>query len=81
MAINPNDPGWLVKDFDVLYRAAERVSEACHGRGDEGPYGPLNDLDAQLRRLAPAHREIQALKASAMPTVANLVDRAAGKGD
>jgi hypothetical protein len=50
------DVPWFIKDFNVLYRAAKRLAEACHGKGEDNgkPYVPLKALDAQLERLAPA---------------------------
>ena len=62
--VDIEDVPWLVKDFDVLYRAAERLAQACHGRGNEGPYAPLHALDAQLERLKPAMEQIALVKAN-----------------
>jgi hypothetical protein len=86
-----NEPGWLVKDFDVLYRAASELVEQVDSEllDERNLFGrdalaALEDARSQLQRLAPAQREIQALKASLMPRVANQdqdADRARGKGD
>lgn len=46
------DPGWLVKDFHVLYRAALDVSESVIDPDRVSP--PLRQLRAQLERLRPA---------------------------
>ncbi len=59
---------WLIKDFNVLYRAARRFSEACYGRGDEGPYAPHQDLAAQLDRLRPAYDLTDGVRSAARET-------------
>jgi hypothetical protein len=53
---------WLVKDFNVLYRAAKRFSDACSGTGeDQGkPYEAHQNLKAQLERLAEAFKTTEA---------------------
>lgn len=58
---------WLVKDFNVLYRATQRFSEACHGRGQngEGPYPAQQDLDMQLARLRPAYEMTEGVRVEA----------------
>jgi hypothetical protein len=56
------EPSWLVKDFNVLYRAALAFSEACAGRGDARPYPLHLDLQAQLKRLEPAFQETEAMR-------------------
>ncbi len=96
MANLANEPGWLVKDFDVLYRAARVLVAELNGdlMDERNLLGrettrALGDLELQLRRLAPAHHDIQLMKASHMPRVANQgdiptsygQDRAMGKGD
>lgn len=55
---------WLVKDFAVLYAAAQRFANACHGRGEggEGPYPAQLALDAQLARLLPAYESCEAAR-------------------
>lgn len=60
--INIDDVPWLVKDFDVLYRAAEDVSESIIDPDRVSP--PLRQLRAQLERLRPAFAHIQAVKAA-----------------
>jgi hypothetical protein len=49
---------WLVKDFDVLYRTAERELASLAELGMVAP-----DLRAQLDRLKPAMEQIEAVKA------------------
>jgi hypothetical protein len=56
------EPSWLVKDFNVLYRCAKNLAEACNGRGDVGPYQRLNELEAQLERLAPAFTDTEEIR-------------------
>lgn len=53
---------WLTKDFNVLYRVAQSLADACHGRGDGRPYEPLKALDAQLERLRPAFTDTQEVR-------------------
>jgi hypothetical protein len=63
-AVTAEDAPWFIKDFNVLYRAALRVAEACEGRGeDEGrPYPALNALKAQLERLRPAYTGTEVIR-------------------
>jgi hypothetical protein len=64
---SPGEPPWLVKDFNVLYRAARRFADACHGRGEggEGPYPAQEALDAQLERLLPAFEMTESARRAA----------------
>jgi len=62
ITVETREPSWLVKDFNVLYRCAKRVADACRGRGDEGPYAPLQELEAQLERLAPAFTDTEEVR-------------------
>lgn len=62
ITVDTREPSWLVKDFNVLYRCAKRLSDACHGRGPDGPYKPLHELDAQLERLAPAFTDTEEVR-------------------
>lgn len=55
------DVHWLVKDFDVLYRAAEDVSESIVDPDRETP--PQRFLRVQLYRLRPVMRIIESMKA------------------
>lgn len=62
-----SDPGWLVKDFDVLYRAAQAASKAFDAdpetcRLDTDSARKMGYLQGQLLRLAPAFDDIQSLK-------------------
>jgi hypothetical protein len=50
---------WLVEDFDVLYRCAERELASLGAIGIVVP-----DLHAQLKRLKPAMEQIEAVKAA-----------------
>jgi hypothetical protein len=59
-----DEPHWLIKDFNALYRAALALAEACHGRGDGRPHAPLLALDAQLERLRPAFETTEAERGS-----------------
>jgi hypothetical protein len=54
------DIPWLVKDFDVLYRAAEAA--VVQARLDGYDTAHLRDLARQLERLAPAAGEILDVK-------------------
>ena len=57
------EPHWLYKDFNVLYRAALRFSEARMGRADDGrPYAAHEALKVQLRRLAPAFTDTEEVR-------------------
>lgn len=56
------DVHWLVKDFDVLYRAALDVSESIVEPARETP--PQRFLRVQLCRLKPAFEIIQGMKAA-----------------
>jgi hypothetical protein len=59
---------WLVKDFDVLYRVAQRAiaqlaKTTVYADGNAMPCRlAVDDLGAQLERLAPAHEQIQATR-------------------
>jgi hypothetical protein len=53
---------WLIKDFNVLYRVAASLADACHGRGDGRPYEPFRALDAQLERLKPAFTDTEEVR-------------------
>jgi hypothetical protein len=56
----PADPTWLVKDFHVLYRAAENAlgQATCDGYTT----AHLRDLAAQLDRLAPAFEACERIR-------------------
>jgi hypothetical protein len=60
------DVPWFIKDFHVLYSAAQRVVEACEGGGqDEGrPYPALEHLKAQLNRMRHAFQGSERRKAA-----------------
>lgn len=58
------EPHWLYKDFNVLYRCAKALADACNGRGDARPYPPLRALEAQLERLAPAFTDTEEIRAA-----------------
>lgn len=60
--VRSDDPGWLVKDFNVLYRCAKALADACNGRGDARPYPPLCALEAQLERLKPAYEQTERVR-------------------
>lgn len=60
--LETREPDWLVKDFNVLYRAARALADACQGRGDGRPYPPLMALEAQLARLRPAFESTEAMR-------------------
>jgi len=71
VAAPPRAPDeWLIKDFNVLYRAAKRFADACHGRGQdgEGPYPAQKALDAQLERLRPAYTLTETVRDRARET-------------
>jgi hypothetical protein len=53
---------WLVKDFDVLYRAADNCAAQAAIDGYAG--GHVRDLLRQLERLKPAMEQIEAVKAA-----------------
>lgn len=57
------DPGWLVKDFHVLYRAALDVSESVVDPERVSP--PYRQLRAQLERLRPAFGVCEAVRRGA----------------
>jgi hypothetical protein len=57
--LDMNDIPWLVKDFDVLYRAAQATLEI---ETIAGAKAARADLRLQLERLRPAFEEIQAVK-------------------
>ncbi len=57
------DPAWLVKDFSVLYRAAEAEAAQAHLDGYDTAH--LRDLARQLERLKPAFAECDALRETA----------------
>jgi len=65
ITVETREPSWLVKDFNVLYRCAKQALDACRGRGDEGPYAPLLELEAQLERLAPAFTDTEEVRKAA----------------
>lgn len=76
---NPsNEPHWLVKDFDVLYRASlalidrldDDLATGPTGLDSEGVASAAGHLRGQLQRLAPAWGEVLVMKASLRPTVA-----------
>lgn len=60
------EPHWLVKDFNVLYRAAKRLAEAVDEETlvTATPFNALQDLKAQLERLAPAYNVTEAERAA-----------------
>lgn len=58
--INVDQVPWLVKDFNVLYRVAERAARAL--RGDADPHAALADLTAQLERLRPAFTDVEEVR-------------------
>lgn len=58
------EPHWLYKDFNVLYRCAKALADACMGRGDGRPYPPLQALEAQLDRLLPAFTDTEEIRAA-----------------
>jgi hypothetical protein len=60
--INVGQVPWLVKDFNVLYRVADRAARAL--RGDADPVAALADLTAQLERLAPAFTDTEEVRKS-----------------
>lgn len=57
------EPHWLTKDFNVLYRCALAFSDACLGKGDGKPWGPHQALQAQLERLKPAFTDTEEVRA------------------
>lgn len=56
------EPHWLVKDFNVLYRCALAFSDACMGKGDGKPYRPHEALKLQLERLKPAFTDTEEVR-------------------
>jgi hypothetical protein len=55
--VQQDEAPWLLKDFDALYRAAQRMLQsidACAVRGHE-----VAELRAQLERLKPAFAECE----------------------
>lgn len=58
------EPHWLYKDFNVLYRVANRVAQAMHGVKDEAAQRALDALVAQLSRLAPAFTDTEEIRAA-----------------
>ncbi len=60
--LSKDEPHWLVKDFNVLYRAAKAFSDVCAGLGDGKPYVPHKELQAQLERLAPAFNDTEEVR-------------------
>lgn len=61
------DPHWLVKDFHVLYRAANQFVQRMHGVPDEAAQNALDALTAQLSRLRPAFEVCEAERKGAAP--------------
>lgn len=57
------EASWLIKDFNVLYASARALADACNGRGDGRPYGPLRALESQLERLKPAFASTEETRA------------------
>jgi hypothetical protein len=61
--LNVEDIPWLVKDFDVLYRTGQTVVDGWHSPTVSLPT-VIRALEAQLQRLEPAFRQIEAVKAA-----------------
>jgi hypothetical protein len=61
-----DDIPWLVKDFDVLYSAAEAAVFQAHLDGYRTAH--LRDLARQLERLKPAMEQIAAVKTALRET-------------
>jgi hypothetical protein len=61
-AFTVEDVPWLVKDFDVLYRAAKAAVDSIEGTTIG--IGAALALSEQLARLEPAARHVLALKVS-----------------
>lgn len=64
ITVETREPSWLVKDFNVLYRAAKRFSDACSGGGEDAgrPFAAHQELKAQLERLAPAFTDTEEIR-------------------
>lgn len=60
------DVPWFVKDFHVLYKAANDFVQRMDGVRDAAAQAALNTLVAQLARLAPAYKETEAVRATAV---------------
>lgn len=58
------EPHWLYKDFNVLYRVANCFVQAMHGVQDEAAQRALDGLVAQLSRLAPAFTDTEEIRAA-----------------
>ena len=59
---SPDDPGWLVKDFNLLYRVTRDLLLAV-GAGDElRTAHALNTVAHQLDRLKPAYLMTEAAR-------------------
>lgn len=58
------EPHWLYKDFNVLYRVANRFVQQMHGVRDEAAQRALDALVAQLSRLAPAFADTEEIRAA-----------------
>jgi len=53
---------WVVKDFNVLYRAADRLVQRMPSIVDETVQDELDWLGAQLARLAPAFEMTETIR-------------------
>lgn len=57
------EPHWLTKDFNVLYRCAQQLADACHALGAGRPrLPPLQELEMQLERLEPAFTDTEEVR-------------------
>ena len=60
--MSDDDPGWLVKDFNVLYRVTRELLMATGGGDETKVAHALNAVASQIERLKPAYLQTETIR-------------------